>query len=197
MAMNETCLIFFADKNFTILSDGLFSDKEKSEIISKALPKGSYWKLYTGERSIAYFTLQSSQRSALIYSVITDSITIPAVNFIILLDKFAITSVLRRKLTGIQSAYFRTMGRFYNLDKTQANLLVNNLLSFRTTEKRQYSPVGIKSEYDYIDFAQWRSVENSVINVATNNIKNLLSFRTLSLKTDGSVQVAGVVRKSQ
>lgn len=193
--MNESCLILFADQKSTIVSEKTLSNNEKSEIIQIALPKGSHWKLYSGGRSLACFPLNSSNRFALSYSVITDSAIVPIINFIVLQEYNSIERILQRRLIGIQSAYFRRMHFFYNLSESQANILTQNLLSLRVTRKEEFP--GVQSneiKYEYIDAFQWRAVENAIINHASSNTKKIISFRTLSLQTDNNAQLIGIAK---
>ena len=194
--MNETCLLLFADKKFTVVSDTQISNDEKSEIVSRALPKGSYWKKYTGGRSITFFSLDSSQRVVLCYSVITDDISIPAINFIILQEYGAVAGILQRQLIGIQSAYYRRMRRFFCLGESQAVLLSRNLLSLRVSGKDKFPAVQKpKGEYYFSNPLEWRVIENTIISTASKNLKKIVSFRTLSLQIDRNIQIVAVAQR--
>ena len=194
--MNESCLILFADQKFTIVSENTVSDSEKSEIIGKVLPKGSHWKLYSGGRSLACFSLDSSNRFVLSYSLITNSAVTPIINFIVLQEYNSIAGILQRRLVGIQSAYFRRMHIFCDLSESQARLLTQNLISLRVSWKSEIPNIKVtKMKHNYVDAYQWRAIENAIISLSSMNMKKIVGFRTLSLQTDESLPLVGVAEK--
>lgn len=196
--MNETCLILFADQKSNIVSEKTISEREKNEVISKSLPKGSYWKLYSGGRSLACFSLGSSDRFALSYSVITDSAVIPIINYIILQEYDTLARILWRRLAGIQSAYFRRINRFIALSESPAILFARNLLSLRVSGKEETPTIKFnKKRHQYEDALQWRTVENTIISLASRNMKKISDFRTLSLETDDNFKLIGIADKNE
>lgn len=195
--MNDSCLILFADQKSTTVSEKTVSDYEKNEIIKRAFPKGSFWKSYSGGRSLACFSIDNSSRFALCYSAITDSTVVPLVDFIIILREYnLIASIIQRGLPGIQSAYFRRINRFVNLNKTQSKLLIQNILLLRATGKEKFPNITISKKYRYEDAIQWRNIENAIIHLAFSKTKGIFDFRTLSLEIDDDFWLTGVAEKN-
>ncbi len=194
--MNEACLILFADKKSTIVSEITINDGEKWEVISKTFPKGSFWKLYDGGRSISCFPLASSNRFAISYSVITDSAVLPLISFIVLQDYNYIESVLQRRLNGIQSAYYRRMRRFFNLNETYTRLLAKNISSLRVSRSEEIPRIKINGyKHLYKDALQWRVIENAIISLAINSRGQMVNFCTLSLEEDDRFKFIGIAEE--
>jgi hypothetical protein len=195
--MNECCVVLFANADFAHISNCSINTSIKSELISKAFPKGSNWRLFAGARSLAIFPFDNSTNIfSLCYSVITDSIDVPVISFVIISTEYGIQRILNRQETGIQSAYFRRMGIFENLDKRAANLLAGNLISLRISENRPYvSGKPLKITESFQNSSQWRdNVEKPIIQVASKNLTQPLTFRTLSLKPDNTFQAIGIIK---
>lgn len=201
--MNEMkadyCLIFLSDVAFSVLAEISISIELKSELLKRALPQGSKWKLYAGMRSISFFPLKSlPELYALSYSIATDSIVTPIVSFIIILNKHEAEKIISRQMLGIENAFLRRVDTFSSLDNKNTELLRTNLIYYKTLER----PVSIKEPKKtnenrqtvfsaiYNNQQQWTVVETRVLEKST---KLLLPFRTFALQREQNFQVIGVV----
>lgn len=198
--MNEYCAIILADANFTLMSNVPIDRETKDELIAKSFPKGSNWRPYAGARSLSFFPVGRPPHDfALCYSIITENSDIPVISFIILSNCYCtMASILRRRLVGIQSAYFRRMGRFQDLNSMQARVLVANLLSLRTSTNRMTTFRLIRKKRYYRVYKsplQWRDeVENEIVDFASENLQRIPAFKTLSLQVEDCFSIIGVVQ---
>lgn len=195
--MNETCAILFADQKSTIVSEIKISDSEKSEVVSRTLPSGSYWKIYNGGRSISGFPLASSNRFVLSYSVITESAVLPLISFIVLQEYDFMAAILQRRLIGIQSAYYRRMRRFFDLNETHTRLLATNISSLRVSRSEEIPNIkASKTKQPYKNALHWRVIENAIISLAINKKERIVDFCTLSLEEDNRFKLIGIAEES-
>lgn len=192
--MNGSCLILFADSDFNLLSEIPIDTRLANELVTRSLPKGSHWGLFTGARSLSFFSLEDNERFVLSYSVITESSDVPIINFLLLGSYVVIASILKRQLIGIQSAYFRRLSRFKNLDEIQSTLLIRNILSLRVSKAYSGNSSSRKHKVSqvYKNPTQWLDVEQSIISVAAKDLRRIRSFRTLTLQPEKGFPFLGV-----
>lgn len=195
----DYCLVFLSDVAFSVLAEISINNELKSELLKRALPQGSKWKLYAGMRSISFFPLKSlPELHALSYSIATDSIVTPIVSFIIILNRYESEKILSRQMSGIENAFLRRIDTFASLDSKNTELLRTSLVYYKTLEQ----PISINepkktNENRQIVFSaiydnqqQWRVVEAKVLEKSS---KSLLPFRTFALQKEAGFQVLGLV----
>lgn len=195
--MDGNCLILFADSDFKLESESIVGDNIANILMMKALPNGSHWRQLAGGRSIAFFSLIDAQY-ALSYSLITENIDIPIISFIILGNYIEMARILQRQLIGIQSAYFRRCSRFSKLDKIQTSLLVQNILSLRISSLPFENDLKKKKKImtNYRSANEWIDVEQSLLALASANMRALANFRTLTLQIEEEFDLLGVVQSA-
>lgn len=201
--MNEMkadyCLVFLSDVAFSVLAEISINNELKSELLKRALPQGSKWKMYAGMRSISFFPLESlPELQALSYSIATDSIVTPIVSFIIILNRYESEKIISRQMSGIENAFLRRIDTFASLDSKNTELLRTSLIYYKTLEQSVSAKEPRKTNESrqtifsaiYNNQQQWKVVESRVLE---KSAKSLLTFRTFALQKEAGFQVLGLV----
>jgi len=188
---DELDFLFLGNAEFTAFATDSVDSELKKEIISKAFPTGSRWKLYTGIRSIAFFPLQSiKERYVIIYSIIIENINMPILSFGMIVGEYRSRLILSHRQRGIENSFLRKLGIFVNFNEQLADVLKENIVSYKSsaTVKGDINVVrqtkGNQTLFvsSYTDPFQWTEIETLVIKSAFPNGKaKLSSFRSFTL----------------
>jgi len=201
----EITLICLGNAEFTVLSTNSVNDELKNEILNKAFPSGSRWKLYTGVRSIAFFPLQTiKDKFALVYSVVIRTIDMPIVSFVEVTDVYHSKVLLSHGLRGIENSFLRKLGSFLEINERLGCDLKENIVSYKSYsecksnktifKQLKLSQTLIISPYE--NPCQWIEVEAMIIkNAISCNKTKISSFRSFNLFPETEFKFQGLVRE--
>ncbi len=198
-------LIILGNARYTTLSTVSIENQLKTEIISKAFPSGSRWRLYTGVRSIAFFPLQTiKDKFAIIYSIVIKTVDMPIISFATIIDEYRSKLILSHGLRGIENSFLRKLGIFVEVNIQSANVLKENIISYKLSTDHKVSKNIVRQSKrnqtiftsSYTSPSQWLEIEALIVNNSfSSKHTKLSSFRSFTLNQENDFEFLGLVQE--